>query len=68
LQENAIVEMMGHLILIQYISPSQLEEVNEDLKGNFEGIGVEFNIFLIQFILLHVIAEGPSDKAGAGWR
>ena len=46
LQENAIDEMMSHLDPHSiYIPPSHLQEVNEDLLGNFEGIGVEFNIF-----------------------
>ena len=65
LQENAIDEMMGHLDPHSiYIPPSHLQAVNEDLIGNFEGIGVEFNIFSDTVHIVHVIAEGPSDKAG----
>ena len=65
LQENAIDEMMGHLDPHSiYIPPSHLQAVNEDLIGNFEGIGVEFNIFSDTVHIVHVIADGPSDKAG----
>src|SRR5438128_2036921 len=28
-----------------YIPPVELEDVNEDLQGNFQGIGVEYHIF-----------------------
>ena len=65
LQENAIDEMMSHLDPHSvYIPPSHLQEVNEDLMGNFEGIGVEFNIFSDTVHIVHVLANGPSDKAG----
>ena len=47
-----------------YIPPSTLKEVNEDLLGNFEGIGVEFNIFTDTVNIVHVLPEGPSEKAG----
>jgi carboxyl-terminal processing protease len=65
LQGNAIDEMMSHLDPHSiYIPASHLQEVNEDLIGNFEGIGVEFNIFSDTVHIVHVIADGPSDKAG----
>jgi len=65
LQGNAIDEMMSHLDPHSiYIPPSHLQEVNEELLGNFEGIGVEFNIFSDTVHIVHVIADGPSDKAG----
>src|SRR5262245_10336133 len=65
LQGNAIDEMMSHLDPHSiYIPPSHLREVNEDLIGNFEGIGVEFNILSDTVHVVHVIANGPSDKAG----
>jgi carboxyl-terminal processing protease len=65
LQSNAIDEMMKHLDPHSiYIPATQLAEVNEDLEGNFTGIGVEFNVFLDTVHVVHVIAGGPSDKAG----
>jgi carboxyl-terminal processing protease len=65
LQYGAIDEMMNHLDPHSiFIPASHLQEVNEDLIGNFEGIGVEFNIFSDTVHVVHVIANGPSDKAG----
>lgn len=65
LQYNAINEMMSQLDPHSvFIPASELQEVNEDLTGNFEGIGVEFNIFYDTVHVVHVLANGPSDKAG----
>jgi carboxyl-terminal processing protease len=47
-----------------YIPAAKLQEVNEDLDGQFEGIGIEFNIFNDTINVLYVIPEGPGDKAG----
>lgn len=47
-----------------YIPASHLAEVNEDLQGNFEGIGVEFFIIDDTVHITNVLAGGPSDKAG----
>ena len=65
LQYGAIDEMMNHLDPHSiFIPASHLQEVNEDLEGNFQGIGVEFNIFADTVHVVHVLAGGPSDKAG----
>jgi carboxyl-terminal processing protease len=48
----------------QYISAEELKEVNEPLKGNFEGIGIEFRIAKDTIVVLHVIPGGPSEKTG----
>ena len=46
LQQDALNEMMNELDPHSiYIPATNLKEVNEDIIGNFEGIGVEFNIF-----------------------
>jgi carboxyl-terminal processing protease len=47
-----------------YIPAAILGEVNEDLQGNFKGIGVEFNIFSDTVHILNVNDKGPGDKAG----
>jgi carboxyl-terminal processing protease len=47
-----------------YIPASALMEMNEDIEGQFEGIGVEFNIFSDTVHLLSVLKNGPSAKAG----
>ncbi|MBS1920708.1 MAG: S41 family peptidase [Bacteroidetes bacterium] len=65
LQSNAIQDMMGELDPHSvYIPATKLQEVNEDLGGKFEGIGVEFNIFSDTINVLYVIPDGPGDKAG----
>ncbi len=47
-----------------YLPPVELKEANEDLAGNFQGIGVEFNIFSDTVNVLYVLPNGPGDKAG----
>jgi carboxyl-terminal processing protease len=65
LQEGAIQNMMSQLDPHSvYFPPVELKEVNEELAGNFEGIGVEFNIFSDTVNVTYVIPEGPGDKAG----
>jgi carboxyl-terminal processing protease len=65
LEEGAIQQMMSGLDPHSvYIPASALTEVNEDIAGNFQGIGVEFNIFDDTVHVLFVLPGGPSDKAG----
>ena len=47
-----------------YIPKSEMEAVNEPLQGEFDGIGVVFNMATDTVIVLNVIPQGPSDKAG----
>ncbi len=47
-----------------YIPASQLQRVNEPLEGEFDGIGVVFNMATDTVIILNVIPKGPSDRAG----
>lgn len=47
-----------------YISASEMQAVNEPLDGEFDGIGVVFNMATDTVIVLNVIPSGPSDKAG----
>jgi carboxyl-terminal processing protease len=47
-----------------YIPARELDEVNEELQGNFQGIGVEFQVFNDTVNVLHVFENGPSFKAG----
>ncbi|MDX9758164.1 MAG: S41 family peptidase [Bacteroidota bacterium] len=47
-----------------YISPKQLEKVQEDFKGSFEGIGIEFRIVNDTITVANVIFGGPSEKVG----
>jgi carboxyl-terminal processing protease len=47
-----------------YISAEQLREVNEQLEGNFDGIGVEFMMLDDTIIVVAPLAGGPSEAAG----
>ena len=47
-----------------YLPPKQFEEAEEPLKGEFDGIGVVFNMATDTVIVLNVIPSGPSRKAG----
>ena len=47
-----------------YIPISQRTEANEDLQGNFEGIGIEFNIFHDTLVVVAALSGGPSEAVG----
>ncbi|HEX6913687.1 MAG TPA: PDZ domain-containing protein, partial [Chitinophagaceae bacterium] len=47
-----------------YLPPEDLKFATEDLQGNFQGIGVEFQVFNDTVNVINVIKGGPSDKAG----
>lgn len=65
LQNDAITDVMNHLDPHSvYIPASDVAQANEDLVGNFEGIGIEFNIYNDTVQVQYVIPNGPSDKAG----
>src|SRR5262245_4722342 len=65
LVEKAITAMLEELDPHSiYIPKEELEEVNEPLKGNFEGIGVQFNIVRDTIYVVDAIAGGPSERLG----
>ncbi len=65
LTEEAIEKMLSHLDPHSvYIPPMDLERVQNDMEGGFEGIGVEFQYFEDTANVLSVLKDGPSDKAG----
>jgi carboxyl-terminal processing protease len=47
-----------------FIPSNQLSMVNDDLRGNFSGIGVEFQMFYDTLNVLNVLQGGPAEKAG----
>jgi carboxyl-terminal processing protease len=47
-----------------YISAAELSSTNEPLQGNFEGIGVEFNVVDDTIRVIAAIPGGPSEKVG----
>ena len=65
IEGKAIQEMMTELDPHSvYLPPVELKAANEDLAGNFEGIGVQFNVFSDTVNVVYVMPNGPSDKAG----
>ena len=47
-----------------YIPARDLAEVNEDLDGGFQGIGIEFSLLNDTLNVVSVVPGGPSEKAG----
>ena len=47
-----------------YMPPVELTEAETDLAGNFDGIGIQFNVPNDTAIVLEVIPGGPSEKVG----
>jgi carboxyl-terminal processing protease len=48
----------------QFIPASDFDFAKEAIEGNFEGIGVEFQIFHDTIFVTSVIKGGPAEKAG----
>ncbi|WP_018616815.1 S41 family peptidase [Segetibacter koreensis] len=65
LSNNAINDVLHHLDPHSvFIPASDLDYVNDDLRGNFSGIGVEFQMFYDTVNVLNVLPDGPSERAG----
>ena len=65
LTEKAIVHMLSELDPHSvYISKEEVDKMNEPLVGNFEGIGISFNIFKDTLLITTIIPGGPSEKVG----
>ncbi|MDZ4751793.1 MAG: S41 family peptidase [Flavobacteriales bacterium] len=65
LVDDAIVSVLQNLDPHStYISPEESARVSEQLKGSFEGIGVEFVILRDSLFVVKPIEGGPSIEAG----
>jgi len=65
LVEEAIVAMLQKLDPHSvYISKDEVAAMNEPLQGNFEGVGIQFNITNDTLMVVQTIAGGPSEKLG----
>ena len=65
LVEKAIADLLQNLDPHSvYISAKEVQEMREPLEGNFEGIGIEFNIISDTIRVISVIAGGPSEALG----
>ena len=59
--EAALAKLDPHSV---YLPPVELTESETELAGNFEGIGIQFNVPNDTAIVLSVIPGGPAEKAG----
>ena len=59
--EAALAKLDPHSV---YLPPVELTESETELAGNFEGIGITFNVPNDTAIVLNPITGGPSEKAG----
>ncbi len=47
-----------------YANAEEVRKLNEPLQGNFEGIGIQFNMATDTLFVIQTISGGPSEKAG----
>lgn len=65
LSESAIKGMLEQLDPHSvYMTQSQVRKSREEFQGNFEGIGIEFDIIADTLVVITPIAGGPSEKIG----
>jgi carboxyl-terminal processing protease len=68
-RERLVQEMINQMLTkldphSNYITAEQLQEINEQLEGNFDGIGVEFMLLDDTIVVVAPLAGGPSEAAG----
>lgn len=65
LVEKAIPEILGELDPHSvYISAKDVQTANDDLKGSFSGVGIEFTIREDTIHVQNVVKNGPAERAG----
>lgn len=65
LTEDAIVGMLSKLDPHStYTNARDTKSLNEPLQGNFEGIGIQFNILEDTLMVIQPVSNGPSEKVG----
>lgn len=65
LTETAIVSMLKELDPHSiYLSKKEVQKANEPLLGNFEGVGIQFQIYNDTILVISAVPGGPSDKLG----
>jgi len=63
--EKVIIETLRNLDPHSvYISAKDVREMNEPLDGNFDGIGIQFNLLRDSIIVIEPLPGGPSEKVG----
>lgn len=65
LAEEAIKKMLSELDPHStYSTPEEVKKLTEPLQGNFEGIGVQFNMVEDTLFVVQPVSGGPSEKVG----
>ena len=65
LVESAIIEMLAQLDPHStYSDAEEVKKMNEPLQGNFEGIGVQFQMIEDTLLIVQPVSNGPSEKVG----
>ena len=65
LTETAIRAMLRELDPhSSYMDKEEVKAMNEPLQGDFEGIGISFNMLTDTLYVMEVISGGPSQKVG----
>ena len=65
LVEKAIPQILSELDPHSvYISAKDVQAANDDLKGSFSGVGIEFTIRQDTIHVQNVISNGPAERAG----
>ena len=63
--EDAIVGILNKLDPHSvYIPAEEVKKMNEPLDGNFEGIGVQYQMMSDTLLVIQTISGGPSEKVG----
>lgn len=63
--EKGIIEMLKDLDPhTAYISTEEVERTNEPLVGNFEGVGIQFQVVKDTIVVANVINGGPAERVG----
>ncbi len=65
LVEDAIISMLKELDPHStYSDPEEVRKLNEPLQGNFDGIGIQFNMATDTLFVIQPVSGGPSEKVG----
>lgn len=58
---NMLKELDPHS---SYLNKEEVKQMNEPLQGNFDGIGISFNMLTDTVYVMEVISGGPSQQVG----
>ncbi len=65
LVEEAIVKMLAQLDPHStYSTPEEVKELQEPLQGNFDGIGIQFQMMEDTLLVIQPVSGGPSETEG----